>query len=69
MATLSDLTYQDGAYWERDGSGPYALDSAGNLVLLSPAGLTQTGTSGLSYKDGAYWNDSDGSGPWAIRSA
>ena len=69
MATLSDLTYQDGAYWERDGSGPYALTSAGALILLPLAGFVQTGTSGLSYLDGAYWKDSDGSGPWAVRSA
>ena len=69
MATLTDLTYQDGAYWDRDGSGPYALTPELVLVLISPLGLVQTGTSGLSYRNGAYWNDLDGSGPWAVRSA
>ena len=68
MAIPTDMTYLDGAYWGRDGSGPYAVSASADPVLISPAGLTQTGTSGLSYKDGAYWSDSDGSGPWAVRS-
>lgn len=63
------MEYKDGAYWDLDGSGPYAIPSVGSPVLMSPAGLTQTGTSGLTYKDGFYWKDSDGSGPWAVRSA
>lgn len=68
MAIPTDYTYLDGAYWARNGSGPYAVLASGRPVLFSPTGLMQTGTSGLSYKDGAYWKDSDGSGPWAVRS-
>lgn len=63
MALPAGYFYKDGAYWFRDGTGPYKYDGASMSILALSVETAIPAASPIQYLDGNVFNPLNGAGP------